>query len=56
VLKASDEFLLKLQKLGFKADRNTKQLAGTIPVANLNKLAGLPEVVFVKYIPEKPRS
>lgn len=53
VSKASQEFMARLQALGFVMDPASKQLVGTVPVAKLNQLAAMKEVVFVKFVPGK---
>lgn len=52
VSKASEELLLKLRSLGFVMDPHSKRLIGTLPVEKLNKLAAVPEVIFVKFVPK----
>jgi hypothetical protein len=52
VSKASEQLLLKLRGLGFVIDPHSKRLIGIMPIQKLNKLAAVPEVIFVKFIPE----
>jgi len=51
--KASQEVIAKLQSLGFVFDPGTKRVIGMMPVAKLNQVAAMNEVLFVKYIPTK---
>ena len=52
VSKASEQLLVKLRSLGFVMDPQSKRLIGILPIQKLNKVAAVPEVIFVKFIPE----